>query len=147
MIDNTMITRHARRLATLLALLVPALLAPPAQARGLDSIAVVVNDDLILTSELDEAMRQIELQLRSQERPQPPRDVLLSRFLEAVVFAAHVVLGCGWGGRRALIRVHASAAGRRTRVVENRIASGESVLDLGPMGGRSAPRILTADVG
>lgn len=56
-----------------------------AHARGLDGIIVVVNEDLILASELDEAMQQVELQMRSQDRSPPPRDVLSKQVLERLI--------------------------------------------------------------
>ena len=78
--------RRSRQVAAvLLGFTVAALAVAPAQARGLDSIAVVVNEDLILASELEEAVRQIELQLRSQDRPPPPRDVLQAQVLERLI--------------------------------------------------------------
>lgn len=74
---------------TLLALLIALLSAGPmrttAAAGGLDAIIVVVDEDLVLASELDEATRQIELQLRSQDRPLPPRQVLQKQVLERLI--------------------------------------------------------------
>jgi peptidyl-prolyl cis-trans isomerase SurA len=61
--------------------------APPASvsAASLDGIVVVVDEEVVLASELGEAMRQVELQLRSQGRPLPPRDVLQRQVLERLI--------------------------------------------------------------
>lgn len=88
MIISRLLPRRATRRGGLTALLLLLALQPAlqvAQARGLDGIIVVVNEDLILASELDEAMQQVELQLRSQDRPLPPREVLHKQVLERLI--------------------------------------------------------------
>jgi peptidyl-prolyl cis-trans isomerase SurA len=78
-------TRFAKRLAAgLLSGLLGASLMP-ASAANLDRIVVVVDEELVLASELDEAMRQVELQLRSQDRPLPPREVLQRQVLDRLI--------------------------------------------------------------
>lgn len=57
----------------------------PAAAAGLDRIVVVVDEELVLASELDEAIRQVELQLRSQNRALPPQNVLQRQVLEQLI--------------------------------------------------------------
>ncbi|MGH8562241.1 MAG: SurA N-terminal domain-containing protein, partial [Nevskiales bacterium] len=75
-----------RLTAILLGFMLTAGFAPlAAAAGGLDGIIVVVDEELVLASELDEAIRQIELQLRSQDRPSPPRDVLRKQVLERLI--------------------------------------------------------------
>jgi peptidyl-prolyl cis-trans isomerase SurA len=54
-------------------------------ASGLDGIIVVLDEEVILASELNETIRQVELQLRSQDRPLPPRDVLRRQVLERLI--------------------------------------------------------------
>jgi peptidyl-prolyl cis-trans isomerase SurA len=72
-----------RRLALALLLTLLPVLSPT--AADLDRIVVVVDEELVLASELDQAMRQVELQLRSQGRPLPPRDVLQRQVLERLI--------------------------------------------------------------
>ncbi|HXG28591.1 MAG TPA: peptidylprolyl isomerase [Nevskiales bacterium] len=74
------------RLRTLLlALLLAGAPPAPVRAASLDGIVVVVDEEVVLASELSEAMRQVELQLRSQGRPLPPRDVLQRQVLERLI--------------------------------------------------------------
>jgi peptidyl-prolyl cis-trans isomerase SurA len=72
------------RFLTLMCLLLPLL---PAQARlqPLDSIVAVVNDDVILKSELNDAMAQAIETLKARKVPMPPQDVLERQVLESLV--------------------------------------------------------------
>jgi peptidyl-prolyl cis-trans isomerase SurA len=78
------VKRLTRLMAALLVCGLP-VAAPPLAAASLESIVVVVDEELVLASELDEAVRQVELQLRSQNRPLPPRDVLHRQVLERLI--------------------------------------------------------------
>src|SRR5688500_9185006 len=70
-------------LASLLAL------APDARAQSLtqpvDSIVAILDDDVILRSELDRAVANIVQQFTSAGQPLPPRDVLEKQVLERLV--------------------------------------------------------------
>lgn len=70
------------------ALLVVAL-ALGAPARGdyqeLDAIVALVNDDVILASELLSRLKTVEEQIREQKMQMPPRDVLISQIMERLV--------------------------------------------------------------
>lgn len=77
---------HIRRTAASLGFLFFACLPTAGMAAGgLDRIIAVVDEELVLGSELDETIRQIELQLRSQGRPLPPRDVMERQVLERLI--------------------------------------------------------------
>jgi peptidyl-prolyl cis-trans isomerase SurA len=84
------------RLPSLLIALLPALslLTAPAlsqtrelSANGalLDRIAAVVNDGVVLTSELDEQTEEVTARLRQQKTELPPRNVLRQQILERLV--------------------------------------------------------------
>jgi peptidyl-prolyl cis-trans isomerase SurA len=72
-----------------LAIILPAhaqLLTPAAPASPpLDRIDAVVNDDVILQSELDDAVRSVQQQYASQPGQLPPMDVLRKQVLERLV--------------------------------------------------------------
>jgi len=83
---------HAISASALTALV---LLAPPAAAQKpesgrvvlLDRIAVVINDEVITRRDLDERVRIVQLQMRQQGTPLPPRDVLEKQVLERIIYA------------------------------------------------------------
>jgi len=83
---------HAIAASALAAL---ALLAPPAAAQKteggrvvlLDRIAVVINDEVVTRRDLDERVRIVQLQLRQQGTPLPPRDELEKQVLERIIYA------------------------------------------------------------
>lgn len=60
-------------------------LAHAVAAEPIDRIIVVVNDDVILQSELDAAMRDARLQLEQRGIPAPPEDVLRSQVLDRLI--------------------------------------------------------------
>jgi peptidyl-prolyl cis-trans isomerase SurA len=72
-----------------LAIILPAhaqLLTPAAPAsQPLDRIDAVVNDDVILQSELDDAVRSVQQQYASQPGQLPPMDVLRKQVLDRLV--------------------------------------------------------------
>lgn len=68
-----------------LALATGALLCATVQAQPVDRIAAVVNEDVILQSELDRATRNILAQYASRQDQLPPRDVLERQVLERLV--------------------------------------------------------------
>ena len=80
----------ARVLPLLLVALLPGL--APAQTRELsangqllDRIAAVVNDGVVLTSDLDEQTEEVTARLRQQNTELPPRNVLRRQILERLV--------------------------------------------------------------
>jgi peptidyl-prolyl cis-trans isomerase SurA len=75
---------QAFRLITLLFLLLP-MLTVQAKVTPLDSIVAVVNDDVILKSELDEAMKQAIDTLKSRNVAMPPQEILQQQVLESLV--------------------------------------------------------------
>jgi peptidyl-prolyl cis-trans isomerase SurA len=68
-----------------IALFSGALLCGAVQAQPIDRIAAVVNEDVILRSELDRATRNILAQYASRQDQLPPRDVLERQVLERLV--------------------------------------------------------------
>ena len=68
-------------------LLAAALIGPPALAQTMpvDRIAAVVNEDVILQSELDRAMRNVLSQYADRQDQLPPREVLEKQVLERMV--------------------------------------------------------------
>lgn len=60
-------------------------LAAPAFAEPIDSIVALVEEDVILQSELDEAIASIEQQMRAQGEAMPPRRVLEEQMLERII--------------------------------------------------------------
>jgi peptidyl-prolyl cis-trans isomerase SurA len=84
----------SRPMKTLLACLLSAMLAAPVVVPGLalaqdvqpiDRIAAVVNEDVILRSELDRAVANIRAQYAGRENQLPPPDVLERQVLERLV--------------------------------------------------------------
>jgi len=53
----------------------------------LDRIAVVINDEVVTRRDLDERVRIVQLQLRQQGTPLPPRDELEKQVLERIIYA------------------------------------------------------------
>jgi peptidyl-prolyl cis-trans isomerase SurA len=58
---------------------------PQRQVGDIDSIAAVVNDDVITRYELDERVREVVGQLKKQDTPLPPADVLMKQILERMI--------------------------------------------------------------
>ncbi|MDX1458916.1 MAG: SurA N-terminal domain-containing protein, partial [Marinobacter sp.] len=76
--------RHCARI--LLVLMVVALSATvQAERKLLDQVVAVVNDDVILQSELDARINTIVGRLRAQGTGLPPRDILEERVLEQLI--------------------------------------------------------------
>ena len=65
------------------ALLLP--LSSVASPQLLDRIIVIVDDDVVTESELEERMDLVRLELRGSNRPVPPEDVLRERVLEILI--------------------------------------------------------------
>jgi hypothetical protein len=59
--------------------------APAGQAQQLDRIVAVVNEDVILQSELDNAVRSIQQQYASQPGQLPPMNVLQQQVLDRLI--------------------------------------------------------------
>jgi len=76
-----------RLLACLLALagLFPMAQATAQQLQPLDGIVAVVDEGVILRSELDRALRNIQTQYAGRENQLPPRDILAQQVLERLV--------------------------------------------------------------
>ena len=75
-----------RLLAPLLApLMVLALLAPPAAAETLEQIVAVVNDEVVLASELEREMRTVRQQLQQRNIRPPSREVLEEQVLDRLI--------------------------------------------------------------
>lgn len=70
---------------SLLALLAVLLLSLPTQAAALNRIVAVVNDGVVLQSQLDRRTDQIRQQLREQDTRLPPLDVLRKQVLERLI--------------------------------------------------------------
>ena len=77
-------TQAFRFLPLLFCLLLP-VMSVQAKVIPLDSIVAVVNDDVILKSELDEAMADAIDNLKSRRVPMPPHEVLQQQVLESLV--------------------------------------------------------------
>jgi len=77
-------TRAIRYLPLLLCLMLPTMSAQ-AKLIPLDSIVAVVNDDVILKSELNEAMAQAIDNLKSRKVLMPPHEILQQQVLESLV--------------------------------------------------------------
>ncbi len=73
--------------AALLSGTAPALIAPALaqEVQSIDGIAAVVDEDVILKSELTRAMNNIQAQYAGRENQLPPRDVLERQVLERLV--------------------------------------------------------------
>lgn len=56
-----------------------------AAVQPLDGIAAVVNQDVIMTSDLDQRMRQVKMQLAQRHIPTPPEDALRQQVLERLI--------------------------------------------------------------
>lgn len=74
-----------RYLSVLPALLLSASLGAQPSIAELDRILAVVNDDIIVQSELDDAIRTIKQQLQQQNRPVPPDSALQRQVLERLI--------------------------------------------------------------
>ena len=79
-----------RLIGLLLAFFVPLLQAqtaenPPAERQVLNQIVAVVNDDVILKSELDAAVKEISAQLKEKDTPLPSLSVLEKQVLEKLI--------------------------------------------------------------
>lgn len=81
-----------------LALLSGALLCGAVQAQPIDRIAAVVNEDVILRSELDRATRNILAQYANRQDQLPPRDVLERQVLERLIMVRLQVARAGENG-------------------------------------------------
>lgn len=58
---------------------------PQQQVAQIDSVVAVVNDDVITRYELDERVREVVRQLRKQDTPLPPAEVLEKQILERMI--------------------------------------------------------------
>jgi peptidyl-prolyl cis-trans isomerase SurA len=83
---NAQYSRSSRRLlGWLVAAAVVLAGATSGQARELDRIVAVVNDDVIVQSELNAAAQTVRQQLEQERRPMPPRQVLERQVLERMI--------------------------------------------------------------
>ncbi|MBD3670972.1 MAG: peptidylprolyl isomerase [Gammaproteobacteria bacterium] len=113
-------TRVLPSLFLLLSLLVAT--SVRAELRPLDSIVAVVNDDVILDSELTEATRLARLSLQQRGIPEPPKQVLQQQVLESLI-TKHL--------QRALAeQMNLSVDDRRLRQVMQSIAQNRGLGDV-----------------
>lgn len=84
---QTLLTDAARRLSASVALAVLVLLPAVTEARlqMLDRIAAVVNDSVIMESELDQRVDELARQFLAERQQLPPRDVLRPQVLERLI--------------------------------------------------------------
>ncbi|MBS3803978.1 MAG: peptidylprolyl isomerase [Oleiphilaceae bacterium] len=78
------IVRHGRKAVVLLMTLLMASVAL-AERKPLDSVVAIVDDEIILQSELDSRIRAVASRLNAQGTRMPPRDALANRVLEKLV--------------------------------------------------------------
>lgn len=96
---NTITTR-ALTLLTLLVLL-PTLAFGQSQRQELDRIVALVEEDVILKSELDAAIATIEMQVRARGENLPPRNVIEEQVLERLIMTRLEVIRAEETGIRA----------------------------------------------
>lgn len=75
---------HRTLLALILALLTAAF-AVQTQAKPLDRIVAIVDDDIIMESELLERTATVRVRMREQNTPLPPNDALMQQVLERMI--------------------------------------------------------------
>src|SRR5271154_431264 len=63
----------------------PTMIAPAAQPVVLDRVVAVINDEAITRRELDDAIKNVMVQLQRQNVPLPPNDVLEKQVLEQLI--------------------------------------------------------------
>ena len=96
----------AFRLSALMALVIPLFFSPASHAQLLtpaqqvDSIVAVVEDDVILRSELDRAVSNILAQYADRRNELPPENVLLRQVLERLILIRLQVQRAGESGVR-----------------------------------------------
>ena len=56
-----------------------------AKTEILDKVAIIVNDDIVMSSELEERFAQFEVKLKQQGRPMPPREELNQALLDQMI--------------------------------------------------------------
>ena len=87
----------------------------------LDRIAAIVNDGVVLKSELDEQMQLISSRLRQQGLELPPENVLRQQVLERLVTQEVQMQRASRAGRRAAQRHSALAAAAGAREPGHRL--------------------------
>jgi peptidyl-prolyl cis-trans isomerase SurA len=75
---------HRTLLALILALLTAAF-AVQTQAKPLDRIVAIVDDDIIMESELLERTATVRVRMKEQNTPLPPNDILMQQVLERMI--------------------------------------------------------------
>ena len=85
MTSNPASALFLRRLAAPLLIAMTAALAPAQAATPIDRILVVVNDGVILQSELNAAMREAGRQIQTRGIAAPDTDVLRAQVLERLI--------------------------------------------------------------
>jgi peptidyl-prolyl cis-trans isomerase SurA len=76
----------------------------PTEAQPLDRIAAVVDEDVILQSELQRAIANIKAQYAGRENQLPPEDVLSRQVLERLVLVKLQVARAPGSGIRSATR-------------------------------------------
>lgn len=93
-------TSKSRGAALLLALLALAALPARAEVQWLDRIAAIVDDDVVMESDVAARTADIEAQLTARKAPLPPADVLRRQVLERLIIESiQVQLGARMGVR------------------------------------------------
>ena len=86
---------------SIMLLLLPALVFAQALRQDLDSIVALVEEDVILQSELDAAIANIEMQVRGRGENLPPRRILEEQVLERLIMTRLEVIRAQETGIRA----------------------------------------------
>ncbi len=92
---------HTITVGAVLALLLPALASAQALRQNLDGIVALVEEDVILQSELDAAIATIEMQVRGRGENLPPRRVMEEQVLERLIMTRLEVIRAEETGIRA----------------------------------------------
>lgn len=74
-----------RTLSTLILALLTAVITIQAQAKPLDRIVAIVDDDIIMESELLERTATVRVRMKEQNTPLPPNDALMQQVLERMI--------------------------------------------------------------
>lgn len=84
LLNNTTIKNRLRRLALTTCLLTSASISHGA-VEVLDKVIAIVDDDVVLASELNERVKQVETNFKQSGRPLPPADTLRQEVLDRLI--------------------------------------------------------------
>jgi len=77
--------KHLLSVLLALAVLAPPLAAPALASQSLDRIVAVVDDDIIMESELIERVATVRVRMKEQNTPLPPDEALMQQVLERMI--------------------------------------------------------------